>query len=525
MNAFNTFTAPAERPDLPALIAEFYARRDGGEITKEKPDGTLEVVATFEGVDAQLGAFDKACSQMVTACTLGTTGHDGSNFWGREGRPKPDAERVKLGLLQSAWRKIYTGLQIDRIAPTGDKDKFQTMLAAPPELSLENIRDQFGDYILDPRQHILRGLAEQFSDLDPAFRSHEKMRIGVSGLPKRIILKSFGDYYSGHGAKKLQDVIRAINTYLERPQMEWHDFDKWCCFHKGVRQFAQTSYSERKMVEHEGTILIAKKYVHAGPFNPDDWQVWTDPMPQLEVRLFQNGNAHVHFKHDLLKAVNLALAEYYGEVLPDCPEAATTERQTSTELCKDLQFFPTPAKVADRLCYKANLPTGDDGICHVLEPSCGEGAIMEAVQRYALNDNNAYYCHTAQRRKRPHIIVQGIECDEGRAATARAKGFQVQTANFLQVTPVPIFDLILMNPPFYGKHYQAHIDHALRFLKAGGVLYAVLPESAAGAHQYVERPDWGCEVWEDLPVGSFSASGTNINTGIAKFTPHNSKQA
>jgi SAM-dependent methyltransferase len=363
----------------------------------------------------------------------------------------------------------------------------------------------------------LRGLAEQFSDLDPAFRSHEKMKIGVAGLPKRIILASFGDYYSGHGAKKLQDVIRAINTFMERPQIEWHDFNRWCSFHNGLRDFEQTRYSENEMVHHEGTVLIAKRYIKAGAFNVEDWNVWTDPMPDLEVRIFKNGNAHIHFAKPLMNAVNLAIAEYYGEVLPDCPEAATAEKRASTDLCKDLQFFATPAKVADRLCTKSHLPAGEDGTCRILEPSCGEGAIMEAVQRYSSNDNNSYYCQVENRRKFPQISIQGIECDEGRAATARSKGFPVQAANFLQVKPEPLFDVVLMNPPFYRKHYQAHVEHGLKFLKPGGVLYAVLPESAAGAHAYVERPTWGCDKWEDLPVGSFSTSGTNINTGIARF--------
>lgn len=176
MNAHSNFQTPAERPDLPSLIEEYRARRDGGEVTTISADGTVEVIAAYVGVDAELKAFDKACSAMVASCTLGTDGHTGSNFWGREGRPKPKAEQVKMGLLQSAWRKVYKGLQVDRIAPVGDKTKFEAMLADPPDLSLENIRDQFGDYILDPRQHILRGLAEQFADLDPAFRSHEKMK-------------------------------------------------------------------------------------------------------------------------------------------------------------------------------------------------------------------------------------------------------------------------------------------------------------------------------------------------------------
>lgn len=510
-------SAPATRISLPEIIAEYHARRDGGEITKERADGTLEVVTSFEGVDAELAAFDKACSQMVAACTLGTSGHTGTNFWGREGRPKPDPEQVKMGLLQSAWRQIYTGLNVDKIAPVGDKTKFQTMLADPPELSLENIRDQFGDYLLDPRQHILRGLAEQFADLDPSFRSHETMKIGVKGLPKRIILRSFGDYYSGYGSEKLQDVVRAIMTYLDRPQIEWPAYRKWCQYHGGLPQFIETRYSEGDMVERDNAVLIAKRYVAPGAFNPEDWAVWTDPLPELELRRFQNGNAHIHFAPDLLKAVNLALAEFYGEVLPDCPEATETKRRTSTEVSKDLQFFPTPAKVADRLCSKSGMPPGEDGICRVLEPSCGEGAIMEAVKRYALSDNNDYYCRVDNCRKRPQMSVQGIEYDAGRAATARSKGFQVHTGNFLQVKPQPIFDVVLMNPPFYGKHYQAHVEHARKFLKPDGVLYAVLPESAVSSHDYTERPERGQDTWEDLPVGSFSASGTNINTGIARF--------
>lgn len=271
------------------------------------------------------------------------------------------------------------------------------------------------------------------------------------------------------------------------------------------------------MVERDNAVLIAKRYVAPGPFNAEDWAVWTDPLPEIELRRFQNGNAHIHFAPDLLKAVNMALAEYYGEVLADCPEATPTERRALTEVSTDLQFYPTPAKVANRLCSKAGMPPGEDGICRVLEPSCGEGAIMEAVKRYALNDNNDYYCRVDNCRRRPKISVQGIEYDAARAAIAREKGFQVHTGNFLQVAPQPIFDVVLMNPPFYGQHYQAHIEHARKFLKPDGVLYAILPENAVSSHGYIERPERGQETWEDLPVGSFSASGTNINTGIARF--------
>ena len=65
-----------------------------------------------------------------------------------------------------------------------------------------------------------------------------------------------------------------------------------------------------------------------------------------------------------------------------------------------------------------------------------------------------------------------------------------------------------MNPPFYGKHYAKHVEHAFKFLKPGGTLTAILPATARYDHGLLEGK------WDDLPVGSFSESGTNINTTV-----------
>jgi hypothetical protein len=65
-----------------------------------------------------------------------------------------------------------------------------------------------------------------------------------------------------------------------------------------------------------------------------------------------------------------------------------------------------------------------------------------------------------------------------------------------------------MNPPFYGRHYAKHVNHALGFLKPGGTLTAILPVTARYDHGLLDGR------WEDLPVGSFSESGTNINTTV-----------
>jgi hypothetical protein len=285
-------------------------------------------------------------------------------------------------------------LNIDKIAPASDRKKFEMAFESPAPFTLDNIRATFGKYLIDPRAHILRGLAECFAQLDPAFKSHDKMKIGVKGLPKRIILSSVGDY-NGWGTERLKDTINAIRAINDLPRVEWPEL----------------SHLLKAALRGDGLL------------------------DGLTLRRFQNGNGHLFFDPETLLQVNLSLAEYYGEVLPDCPEA-TPKRAKSTEVCKDLQFYRTPEAVADALASKPYIKSG----CRILEPSCGDGAILDAIRRRVIGD------------RIDGVRVTGIEVDPSRAATARAKGYAVQVANLLQVQPDPVFDYVLMNPPFYGRH-------------------------------------------------------------------------
>lgn len=128
----------------------------------------------------------------------------------------------------------------------------------------------------------------------------------------------------------------------------------------------------------------------------------------------------------------------------------------------------------------------------VLEPSCGDGRILDAV-----------------RARRQQGL--GIEYHAGRAAEAKAKGHSVVTANFLECPPRAEFDAVVMNPPFYGRHYVKHVRHALKFLKPGGTLVSILPATAHYDHQELEGE------WRDLPVGSFAEAGTNVPTGLLRM--------
>ena len=158
--------------------------------------------------------------------------------------------------------------------------------------------------------------------------------------------------------------------------------------------------------------------------------------------------------------VNDALHEFYGAVLPDAHDKG--ERPQSTAVAKDLQFYRTPKAVVDRVIESVYLPKG----ATVLEPSCGDGAILDGLRKAG------YQC-------------SGIEYHAGRASEARAKGHSVLTANFLDTAPDPVYDAVVMNPPFYGKHYLKHIEHALKFVKPGGVLVSILPASAWYEHKKI----------------------------------------
>lgn len=416
-----------------------------------------EIVAEYDwkvknAKDAVL-AFEQAGADLQTAATVfGTFGHTridtGSVY-----------ERTILeSLKKSAWRYVYARLDIDRIATAKDKNLFEQSFENPPEFTAENVWATFGDYASNPFENILRGLAEVFADLDPAYKSHEKMKIGVSGLPKRIIMSGCGEY-SQWGKKRIENVLNALAAYQNKPLVEYAEMNE--LFKNGDCMLAPWTYTN-----HKGEEIIY-------------------PARGVRLKRFDNGNGHLFFEPDTLKDINKALAQYYGEVLPDCQESEHEKRQ-STTVAKDLQYYPTPKAVIEKIMYEFYIPKGS----YVLEPSCGCGRILDAL--------TAKGCKSF-----------GVEVDAGRAREARDKGHSVICANFLELQPNPVYDFVVMNPPFYGTHYAKHIEHAKKFLKDKGTLISVLPATARYDHGLLKDGRW-----IDLPVGSFRESGTNINTTI-----------
>lgn len=411
-------------------------------LKRSMSDMLAEYEAKKNCLDEEIERFEKAGSRIKNSCTINGT-------YGQERIDVGNVYKANLqvNLLRSAWLSFYKTARLDVLLSARDQKIFEQSLSDLPEFTRENLIATFGNYIANPYDNILRGLAEVFSDLDPYYKSHEKMKIGVSGLPKRIIIRGFNSY-SSYGWERLKDVVNAL-----------------------------ASYKGDAIVSH-GDLM--RSYDQNGEYFIID--------RGMRLRTFNNGNGHLFFEPKTLKDINRALAEYYGEVLADCHEAKEEQRQQSTEVSKDLQYYPTPDQVVDVVLSDVYLQDGD----LILEPSCGCGRIIDGIKRV----------------KGAAVTVHGIEFDPHRADIAIDKGYKVQVANFLETVPTPKYDRVIMNPPFYGKHYAKHVNHAFKFLKAGGVLTSILPISARYDHGLLEG------AWRDLPVGSFSESGTNINTTV-----------
>jgi 16S rRNA G1207 methylase RsmC len=146
---------------------------------------------------------------------------------------------------------------------------------------------------------------------------------------------------------------------------------------------------------------------------------------------------------------------------------------------------------------------------HMLEPSAGRGAIaVRAVERGAevecfeiqpelLSDCAAELANTADHAGRPAVLHLG---------------------DFLLAKPRPVFDAVVMNPPFARRDGgdAAHILHAYRFLKPSGRLVAVASAGVAFRESADDKAlrrlaEDGGSI-EPLPDRTFSSAGTDVRT-------------
>lgn len=515
-----------------------------------------ELIEKYEAqrasMDDVIANFEAAARAVSAACSI----H--GKVWGspwRDRSASPCKKTMEANLLRAAWEAVIDGLNIKEVATAKDIAKMNLALENPPEFTRDNISATFGDYLLDPRQNLLRGVAEAFADLDPAFKSHSKVKIGVKGLPKRIIITSLN-------RTSTKDILNALRALDGKEKLKSKEYEVIVEAAKGFRTHISTVESKVKsalkygyahlpadiqesLVEvalnpetrktwagHEAAIDACQGYFVRDSYGHNFFSFKTAAMKGIipvvdgvKIKIFDNGNTHLQFDTAALRAVNKALAEFYGDTIAaDVDPDPDMEKEPSREVAAKLQYYPSPMGVTQELTrdlqhyleasYDHKEDRWDRKKISILEPSCGCGRILDAVKDRAASVDPV----------RRHVLAMvGIEYDPDRANEARSKGYPVQTANFLMVKAAPIFDFVIMNPPFHGKHWRKHILHALEFLKPGGELRAVLPATAWYDDPWLEKlsgweePENGWRgdcPWKDLPVASFRESGTNVPTGI-----------
>lgn len=165
------------------------------------------------------------------------------------------------------------------------------------------------------------------------------------------------------------------------------------------------------------------------------------------------------------------------------------EDGTAPRAVSAYQLFQTPPDLARRLVD--GLP---EGTMSILEPSAGLGRIYsEARKRFA----SARICLVELAPQCAGELYAISETDE--AATLIQK-------DFLKVPALPEFDAVAMNPPYRMRSDVKHVLHALAFLAPGGVLRALVMDTA---HREMALKSL-CSAWEPIPAGAFNSEGTSV---------------
>lgn len=141
---------------------------------------------------------------------------------------------------------------------------------------------------------------------------------------------------------------------------------------------------------------------------------------------------------------------------PDCDLAGCIDGALSTGEFRDIPVriqFITPPSLADFAASFAEIESGHT----VLEPSAGTGNLAYAADAVGGE-------------------VLCIDSDPVMVKNLKADGYTVKLGDFFGLTTsLPLFDRVLMFPPFGMGVELRHVVTAYDKLKPGGILVAILP--------------------------------------------------
>jgi len=375
---------------------------------------------------------------------------------------------LRKSLDRTVWRHLIKSTELERLMDKQARDQFTEQLEKdPPELTVDTAFATVSTLLGQSSEIFRRGIANVFSSLDRRFRTHDGFKVGS----KIILDRAFSEYGNwNHYAQRdeqLRDIERTFRILDGKPHVEY------------IESFANKAGQERSRIRDQ-----------PGEYSDEFFRlVW-----------YKNGNAHLWFKrNDLVDRVNGLLAEHYGAVLGDGRTKETFHPKEGR--AKNDGWFPTPPAVVERIIDKAGMwRAGNEEPLRVLEPSAGEGAIALAALECGAN-------------------VVCVEVNGERALKLSALEVEVFHEDFLTSMRGKLgqFDRVLMNPPFDGERDIDHVWYALKFLKPGGCLVAVMSarvEFSQTRKGIAFRADVEARggSFHDLPAESFKESGTLVNT-------------
>ncbi|MBS4018752.1 MAG: DUF4942 domain-containing protein [Dechloromonas sp.] len=400
----------------------------------------------------------------------------------------------------------------DRVDRDGELITEEEVGRGMPPLTVDNVYATLEQFRGNLGMIFRRGIANAFSKLDRRFKSHDGFKIGSRMIMTRLFNDN-GWMNWGRDREVLIDVERVF--YI----LDHMDDDAGAVNNSGEieRSFKSTLH----MLESERGGWSPHQSLHENAY--------------FKVRCFMNGNAHLWFtRKDLVEKVNKLLAEYYGEVIGDGQTAEEDPLQNRKMTpARNFGFFPTPPDVADHLFRETSVLRGrGHPQMRILEPSAGTGVLARrcVVSISNLDD----WSGGRERHAKDYRFDNLVDCVEIQPELANRLADEgiynhVVCGDFLRVSPDPIYDLVVMNPPFDRERDIDHITHAFKFLKPGGRLVAIMAagvefretRKAAAFRKMVEANKSGrCGryLFEDLPPGSFADAGTYVNTVIVRMT-------
>lgn len=237
----------------------------------------------------------------LSSALVGVTGFDSRGFhgtWSDESlRAAIDGQLWSALLNMSGMRSLMTANRKRQIDEDIDKGK-------APEFTRENIEATFSELRSKASEMLDEGVVDLFKQLSWEYKSNSPVMLAPNG---RIVIK--GLYSMGFINQRttdlLDDIDRLAHVYAGKPEPAGNT--RWYCrISEAERVTLARSYdAQKKLFKVAGTV----------------------EGPHFSVKVFLNGNAHVHVTPWLREELNAAISRCYPNVLPCADEVETRQRQ------------------------------------------------------------------------------------------------------------------------------------------------------------------------------------------------------